>query len=485
MRRHTFPNFVPSPLRWRALLLLALILAMTNVDRAALESMVLAARDTLALPDNGLVVAFRGIALGFGLALPIGAVFAHLAGPRQVLLWSALGCAGATAFMGFAFNLGIATLFYLWLGVAAGMVPGAAIAALPRWFPMQRRGTAVGLVLGVGGVAAAFAWLVLAGLHVRALSVFAFLALGLVGLVWVWAWHRWYRLPADADAEALSQPERPAGIGAAAPGAGWERQPSDLPTGEVNVRDLLRQGLPLLGLAFVQSYAIGLCRDWLPQELLALRHQDLLGNSAEAAAVVWGATAFGCIVGGVLTDLCIAHSHNVVSARQAVIAGGFALGLFCLFPMALGTETGPILWWLVAALFCFGLGIAPLWCGPLDLMPEAPGPLLALLAFGVTAAQFCSPAVLSYASGSWALSFGIAVLLLAGGAVGVFYTGPARSKQDGEEMTGEEAAMAGTMPKMELSPAAFSLARPTKSDDELLLESLRDQGFMKATTRPV
>jgi hypothetical protein len=479
MRRHSFPPFDVSPRRWRALLLLALILMLISVDQAALESLVVAARDTLLLPSGGLVVAFRAIGLGFGLALPVGAIFAHLAGPRQVLLWSALGCAGATAFMGFAFNLGVATLFYLWFGVAAGMIPAAAVVALAGWFPMQVRGMAVGLVLGAGGSAAACLWLVLVHFDVRALSIFSFLGLGCLGLAWVGAWLRWYRLPFPAVAPVPG--DRPAGIDTA-----WEEQrASDLPTGEVSFIPLIRQGLPLFGLAFVLSYALELCRDWLPGALLALRHQDVIGNGGLLAALGAGAPALGCFLGGVLTDRCVAHSHNVISARQAVIAGGLVLGLASFVPLMLSTGTDTIVLWQAVALCCFGLAVTPLWCGPLDIMPDAPGPLLAFLALGMGVGTLCSPVAVAEGTGHWMLGLYVGIPLIMAGTIGVFFVGPRRPGSVEADSLAEEESSAEAVQRLAAGPASFSVARPPKTDDEELLESLRDQGFMKATTRPV
>jgi MFS family permease len=470
MYRRPLPSFDLSPLRWRVLLLIAAVAALGEIDRATLESMVLIARDTLRLPDSGTVLAERALGLGFGLALPIGAILTHVMGARTVLLWGAIGCAGATGCMGFVGNLGGATLFFLWFGVAAGLVPAAALVALIRWFPLERRGVAIGSVLAASGVSAALVWTIIVACKVRSLPLVVFLFLAALGIAWIaflLVWYsgsfrgRWTKpvsVPAEHDAMEMAVP----------------------------LAAVIRRGWPLLLLAFAQFFVLGLCRDWLPAQLLERWHLDIL-SSFQVPILDNLMLALGCICGGMLTDRCLIHSHNVVSARQIVMALGTLFAGLCLIPMITSTSAAPIVFWQVMAIGCLGVATAPLWCLPLDIAPAAPAPMAACVAAGYMLAMGLSAERLGHLV-SWMLSPYAAAVFLVAAVIGVFFVDPSKPLLPSMGQLVPEVAVAmepivletetaRSLIEERLAAAEASWEAAPMDDDELL-ETLRSQGLI-------
>ncbi|HTH98577.1 MAG TPA: MFS transporter [Stellaceae bacterium] len=492
MYRRPLPRFDMSPLRWHALVLIAAAMALAAIDRAALESMVLLARDTLHLSDNGVVVAEQAVGLGFALALPLGAVLVYLLGPRQVLWWGGIGCALATTCMGFAFNLGGAILFYLWLGVAAGSLPAAAIVSVIRWFPVSQRGAVTGALVAVGSIAEAVFWVAMADFDVRRLPMEAFVFLGLLGALWAFAWRRWYpssrRITIVVTPPPLAEDIGEDGTATPAfvpvPPRVVDEDMSDV---AVPLKPVIERGWPLALYAFIQAYGVGLCRDWLPAELLARWHKDILSdfNVTIIGNLALGA---GCLLGGVLTDRCVGHSHNVTSARQSIIAFGFLGAALALIPMATAMMVPQVILWQVVTYIFLGITAASIWCLALDIAPVAPAPLAACVAAGYGLALGLSPESLGHLVGWWVPAF-LGGALLLGGTVGIFFLEPGRPLLDTMEPV-----IPLSVPDEPLEPMvletetakAYAAMRAEREweaqpmDDDELLASLRSQGLIKS-----
>ncbi len=114
---------------------------------------------------------------------------------RVVLWWSAF-----TAFTGLAFNYYVLLITRFLFGAGeAGALPNIGV-SLSRWFPTIERARAAGCVLMSLQAGGALAPLVIVPIQIRYGWRASFFFLGMIGVIWSYAWYRWYR---DSPAEKV------------------------------------------------------------------------------------------------------------------------------------------------------------------------------------------------------------------------------------------------------------------------------------------
>jgi MFS family permease len=190
--------------------------------------------------------------------------------------------------------------------------------ALSRWFPVEARSRANGLMwMGArtgGAMAPALSVIVMAWLGWRG----AFVVFGAVGLVWVVVWWWWYRddpqeHPA-VNAGELALIRR----GAAPPPAPGEKAPW---------RALLlnRDLLMLCASYFASGFGFQFFVTWLPT-YLTQEHGQTLMRSGFYASLPLLAGAVGCLVGGLLADWLTHRTGSILWGRRSIGVSGFLLG---------------------------------------------------------------------------------------------------------------------------------------------------------------
>jgi MFS family permease len=202
-------------------------------------------------------------------------------------------------------------------GAEAGAFPTLS-RALSRWFPLQERSRANGLLwMGArsgGALAPPIAVLLIGALGWR----WTFAAFGAVGIVWALICWLWYRDdPADhasvgAGELALIR------VGAAPRPKRGERIPW---------RRLLtdRNMLLLVSTYFCSGFGFQFFVTWLPTYLT--REYGLsLTKSGFYSGLPLAAGALGCALGGVIADFITRRSGSLVWGRRSVGCGGFVLG---------------------------------------------------------------------------------------------------------------------------------------------------------------
>ena len=194
--------------------------------------------------------------------------------------------------------------------LAARFVFGAAEAgafptlsrALSRWFPLQERSRANGLLwMGArsgGALAPAIAVILIGAVGWR----WSFVLFGSVGIFWSAAFWFWYR----DDPAGASKP-------AAAVSVPWRRLFAD------------RNMLLLFGTYFCSGFGFQFFVTWLPT-YLTKEFGLSLARSGFYSSLPLAGGAVGCLAGGILADFIARRTGSLLWGRRAVGCGGFMLG---------------------------------------------------------------------------------------------------------------------------------------------------------------
>lgn len=190
--------------------------------------------------------------------------------------------------------------------------------ALARWFPLNERSRANGVMWMGARSGGAFAPPLAVALITFVGWRYTFAVFGLVGLIWcaVCAW--WFR-DSPADHPGVSSTElRQIQTGAAPPPKRGERVPW---------RALLlnRTMLALFCSYFASGFGFQFFVTWLPTYFIR-EHGLTLQRSGIYASLPLAAGAIGCLMGGVVADWISRRTGSVTFGRRSVGVSGFALG---------------------------------------------------------------------------------------------------------------------------------------------------------------
>jgi MFS family permease len=129
--------------------------------------------------------------------IPTG-VLGDRIGPRRVLTRIVLWWSGFTTLTGLVSGYYPLLLTRFLFGAGeAGAYPNASVVAA-RWFPVQERGRAFGIVLMAGQVGGAIAPLLVVPIEIQFGWRACFFLFGVLGVLWSGVWYRWFR---DSPAE--------------------------------------------------------------------------------------------------------------------------------------------------------------------------------------------------------------------------------------------------------------------------------------------
>jgi MFS family permease len=190
--------------------------------------------------------------------------------------------------------------------------------ALSRWFPLQERSRANGLLwMGArsgGAIAPPIAVLLIGAVGWR----WSFAVFGSVGIVWALIFWLWYR-DDPADHAAVDSGELAIIRVASAPKPStadhvpWQRLLAD------------RNMLLLSSTYFCSGFGFQFFVTWLPT-YLTKEYGLSLTRSGFYSALPLAGGAVGCLLGGVIADFITRRSGSVVWGRRTVGCGGFVLG---------------------------------------------------------------------------------------------------------------------------------------------------------------
>lgn len=380
-----------------------LLSVVTYLDRVCISAAAPSIREELHLTPSQMGWIFSAFTFAYAaFEVPSGWLGDRI-GPRKVLTRIVLWWSAFTVVTGFAWSFASLVAVRFLFGVGeAGAFPNAA-KSFSRWFPVQERGRAHGILfmgtrLG-GALAPPLVVLLMAAIGWRR----SFWIFGALGIIWAVFWWRWFRddpsqHPSVSEAE-LSLIRR--GGLAAEPVADRKIQWSYL----LRSRNLLYICL----MYFCVGYGLYFYLTWLPTYLKEAR-----GFSAQSAGLLQGLTlatgAVASIAGGVLADR-LSRKYGLKIGRCALGAVSLAISGIVLAGAALTED--PLASALLVAL---AAGVADLclsacWAVCLDVGHEHAGVVTGCMNTLGNLGGAIGPLVMGYAVqwwGSWKIPFLIA-----------------------------------------------------------------------------
>lgn len=356
-----------SRYQWFLCALLFLITLNNYMDRQLLSIVAPTITTELNLNASDIALIIQAFLVTYGIGQIFSGRFMDWIGPRQgftisVLVWSLAGiftslAQGVAGFSFFRFLLGAAE---------SGNFPGG-IKVLTEWFPQRERTTAVGLFTSGVSVGAVLTPPVAAYLTVHYGWRFAFVAVGLPGLLWILVWRVVYRSrsPNDTDEPEL---DGPGGALAGEVAPHFRRWPF-----------LLRQRVawtPILGRFFVEPVG-WLFFSWLPLYLNKFLGVALI-DTGLLLMIPFLAQDLGFILGGWTASRLMKAGWPVDKTRKWMIYLSAALMSPAVLSGAVPTPLSFVLL-IGVATFAYGSLSTNLMSLPGDIVPyEAVGTLYGL-----------------------------------------------------------------------------------------------------------
>jgi MFS transporter, ACS family, glucarate transporter len=253
-------------------------------------------------------------------------------GPRKVITGLVLSFSAFTALTGLVHQLWSLVIVRFLFGAAeAGAFPNAS-KAISRWIPTKQWGIAQGLMWMCGRLGGAFApgLVVLLIPYVgwrHSFSVFA--AVGLIWAILFWWWFRdTPREKPGVSAEEVKIIESSPTKAASAHMHGAKQGPVKVPWAR-----LLRNAnlWAICGLYFCMSYGWHFYMTWLPTYMKAQGATTVESGIYGGMPYFFG--AFGCVLGGLLTDYVVRKTGSVKN-RRYIGAVGYVLMGICMLRVA-------------------------------------------------------------------------------------------------------------------------------------------------------
>jgi MFS family permease len=325
--------------RWAVLVLLALGLMISFVDRTSLSS---------ALADPGFV---RGFSLtnvergwlnssffwSYGLLqLPMGWLVDRYGVKWPYSVCFVLWCAAAAA-TGMVTTLSALILMRLLIGVAEAVVVPATYRYLANNFDESQKGTALGIFSIGGKMGPALGAPIAAWMIVSYSWQWMFIASGLAGLVWLLPWLLLVRSDHPSRQELATRVHHAA---------------------SVPLANLLASPVVWGGLVnnFCYGYFTFYCMTWMPAYLVEQRGLSLSQSGLYTAFSFIGIAIVAAIAGWV-ADRLIAGGRDAVRVRKSFVVAGFIGGTTVLLG-AYAPSLEMALFWNVLSLSLLGLATA-------------------------------------------------------------------------------------------------------------------------------
>ncbi|MRW89397.1 MFS transporter [Duganella sp. FT80W] len=322
--------------RWLVVVLLALGLMISFVDRTSLSS---ALADRAFIREFGLNSIERGwlnsaFFWSYGLVqMPMGWLVDRYGVKWPYTICFTLWC-GAAAATGMVGTLWALILMRLLIGVAEGVVVPATYRYLANNFAESEKGTALGIFSIGGKMGPALGAPIGAWIIVHHSWQAMFIATGLAGLVWLWPWLTQVKNDFPSQQELAERVQRAA---------------------SVPLRNLLASPVVWGGLLnnFCYAYFNFYCMTWMPAYLVEQRGLSL-EKSGLYTFFSFAGIAVVAALAGWAADRLIARGRDAVMVRKTFIVAGF-IGATTVLLGAYAQTLEMALFWNVASLSLLGL----------------------------------------------------------------------------------------------------------------------------------
>jgi MFS family permease len=389
------------------LALLCLIYLIFFVNRVDISTAAPLMKADLRLSNTQLGLVFSAFAIPYALFQLIGGWIGDKFGARLTLS-ACCAVVGASTILTGAATRGFVSLFVLRLalGFGEGAAFPTATRAMSGWIPVGSWGFAQGITHSFGRLGTAITPPIMAALLLFTSWRGSFVVLGLLSLLWLFAWAWYFRNepenhPRITEAELAELPAPRSGNRQAIP---W--------------RPLAQRILPVTFVDFCYGWTLWLFLSWIPTFFFENYHLNLQSSAVFSAGVLF-AGVIGDTVGGLATDRLLRTTGSLVVARRSVIVTGFlGAGVF-LVPVVLIHDLKVAAIGLSLAFFFAELIVAPIWAIPMDIAPRFAGSASGMMNFGFAVAGLVSPSSFGYLvdrTGSWVVPFTASIALLLLGA---------------------------------------------------------------------
>ncbi len=376
----------PSRLFAPALTLLVLVIVINYVDRGSLSLAAPLLKAQWGLSDTKLGILLSSFFWSYTiLQIPVGwlsdrfrVTYVLAAG---FLVWSLAMAASALA-TGF----GLLLMMRLFLGVGESVMVPATSKICAVHLPEEARGLANGLIM------AAMHWGVAIGTLGGGLLVahygwrMAFLAIGVVSLLWLPAWMRWK--PATVPSSAVGRAQGPGMMTIFGKRAFWAASIGH----------------------FSGNYLLYFLLTWLPTYLVREHHLST-ATMAIAASAIWAVDSISSIMTGWFADRCIVGGMSPTKARKIAMGIGYLSATVALSGLALSSER-TYWYWLVCMAIGSGMANAGTFAFSQTLAgPRVAGKWVGMQNFVANIAGITGPALTGFLvdkTGHFGAAFGVA-----------------------------------------------------------------------------
>lgn len=388
---HGGPATLGRPTRVRHMVLWLTVAAymITYMDRVVISIAAPVIREEFgfSLVTMGFILsAFRW---GYALFQIPGGWLGDRIGPRRALTWIVTWWSLFTSATALAWNAVSMGAFRFLFGVGeAGAFP-IATRSLSRWMLPSERGFAQGITHAGSRLGAALTPPIVVALIAWVGWRGAFVAFGLLGLVWAVVWYWYYR----------DTPDEHKGVNAAElnlihSAIGGKRPATTKSVPWIKILSS-RTMWYLCLMYFCYGYCLAVYLDWFPTYLREHRQFNLREMGFYASLPLIAGT-LGDLLGGWASDIWYKKTGNLKVARRAVAILGFLLAAAGIVPATLTSDSLTSVWFSCLALFGLEVTVGVSWALPLDIGGDYAGSASAVMNTFGNIGGALSPTVLAF-----------------------------------------------------------------------------------------
>lgn len=289
--------------RWKIVALLFFATTINYIDRQILGVLAPLLQENMQWSESAYGWIVAGFQAAYAIGLLVSGVLLDRFGVKRgysiaVGIWSIACMLHAAAGTLFLF---VIMRFLLGLGESANFP--AAVKTVATWFPKKERALATGIFNSGSNIAAIITPLAIPWIALQAGWQWAFIISGILGIIWLICWRKWYHAPQDHPKLSATEKE-------------WIEQDGQEPVNNLPWKQLVlrRQTLGFAASLFLTAPVWWFFLYWLPK-FLHSEHQLSITGMAWPLVTVYLISDAGALAGGWFSSRMVSKGSNPVSAR--------------------------------------------------------------------------------------------------------------------------------------------------------------------------
>src|ERR1700744_5658086 len=313
---------MPTRYRWTIGTLMFLAGMINYLDRSALGVAAPFIVHDLKLDPAQLGIVFSSFSFGYAAFCFVGGYASDRFGPKTVMTVSLIALSIFCGLTAFAWSIGSLLIIRILFGMGEGPIGSTFNKLVRNWFPHRQQASAVSFANAGTPLGAALSGPIVGFLALTVGWRAAFVAITIVGLVWVVVW---MILGTDRPEEnpRVNAEERAEVV------AGQQSQPSGgahVPLSSLIMRPaVLATAFAFFGYSCILFFFI----NWFPTYLTSARHLSIK-DMAFATMIPWVLGFIGLAAGGPLCDLLFRFTGNPLRARKLVLVTCLIVAALCI-----------------------------------------------------------------------------------------------------------------------------------------------------------